>query len=122
MQQFKVTVPQHVKSGQMIRIRCPDGTEGDVQVPPGLKPGDSFVLDMQKTKSSTKFTWHIGRWDEIMPILLVTLWICLAGLLGFVMGVLYITAGHGDIGEAARDPEAPKLRPFLIGENPEQDL
>ena len=125
MQQFKVTVPSHVKAGQMIRIRCPDGTEGDVQVPPGVKPGETFVLDMPKTKNSFKlfgYNIRIPSWDGFMMALLGVIWLAVAGVLGFVAGVLYITAGHGDATEAAGDAEAPKLRPFLIGENPDQDL
>lgn len=44
--QFRVVIPNHVKAGQTIRIRCPDGTEGDVKVPKGLKQGDSFIFEM----------------------------------------------------------------------------
>mmetsp|Transcript_26535 Transcript_26535/g.44295 ORF Transcript_26535/g.44295 Transcript_26535/m.44295 type:complete len:177 (+) Transcript_26535:154-684(+) len=47
--QFRVTIPAHVKAGQVIRIRCPDGTEGDVKVPKGLRSGDSFVFEMPET-------------------------------------------------------------------------
>ena len=46
MMQFRVVVPPNVKQGQMLRIRCPDGTEGDVRVPKGLKPGNSFIFEM----------------------------------------------------------------------------
>ena len=44
--QFRVIIPSNVKPGQMLRIRCPDGTEGDVRVPKGLKPGNSFIFEM----------------------------------------------------------------------------
>lgn len=44
--QFRVIIPANVKPGQMLRIRCPDGTEGDVRVPKGLKPGNSFIFEM----------------------------------------------------------------------------
>ena len=44
--QFRVVIPANVKPGQMLRIRCPDGTEGDVRVPKGLKPGNSFIFEM----------------------------------------------------------------------------
>ena len=49
--QFRVVIPSHVKAGQLIRIRCPDGTEGDVKVPKGLKSGDSFIFEMPEKKS-----------------------------------------------------------------------
>ena len=29
-----------------MRIRCPDGTEGDVKVPKNLKAGDDFIFEM----------------------------------------------------------------------------
>lgn len=51
--QFRVTIPSHVKAGQVIRIRCPDGTEGDVTVPKGLRSGDSFVFEMGETILTT---------------------------------------------------------------------
>eukprot|EP00980_Cylindrotheca_fusiformis_P011817 scaffold2816_cov121-Cylindrotheca_fusiformis.AAC.33 len=44
--QFRVAIPESVKEGQTIRIRCPDGTEASVKVPKGLKPGDSFVFEL----------------------------------------------------------------------------
>mmetsp|Transcript_15439 Transcript_15439/g.22756 ORF Transcript_15439/g.22756 Transcript_15439/m.22756 type:complete len:152 (-) Transcript_15439:542-997(-) len=43
---FKVVVPPNVKPGQVLRIRCPDGTEGDVKVPKGIKPGAFFIFEM----------------------------------------------------------------------------
>mmetsp|Transcript_31470 Transcript_31470/g.72409 ORF Transcript_31470/g.72409 Transcript_31470/m.72409 type:complete len:141 (+) Transcript_31470:220-642(+) len=43
---FRVVIPAHVQAGNVIRIRCPDGTEGNVKVPQGLGAGDSFLLEM----------------------------------------------------------------------------
>lgn len=44
--QFRVVVPAYAKPGQMLRIRCPDGTEGDVCIPKNLKPNNSFIFEM----------------------------------------------------------------------------
>uniref|UniRef100_A0A6U6LE20 Uncharacterized protein n=1 Tax=Odontella aurita TaxID=265563 RepID=A0A6U6LE20_9STRA len=43
---FRITIPPNVKPGQTVRIRCPDGTEGDVRVPKNLKAGDDFIFEM----------------------------------------------------------------------------
>lgn len=43
---FRITIPTNVKPGQTVRIRCPDGTEGDVLVPKNLKAGDDFIFEM----------------------------------------------------------------------------
>mmetsp|Transcript_9690 Transcript_9690/g.21737 ORF Transcript_9690/g.21737 Transcript_9690/m.21737 type:complete len:161 (+) Transcript_9690:95-577(+) len=44
--QFRVIVPQGSKSGQTLRIRCPDGSMGDIAIPRGLKEGDTFIFQM----------------------------------------------------------------------------
>lgn len=44
---FRVQVPPGIRSGQILRIRCPDGYEGQVKVPKGLKEYDTFVLSME---------------------------------------------------------------------------
>jgi hypothetical protein len=45
--QFRVTVPDNAQPEMMIRIRCPDGTETMVNIPKGLRPGDTFVFELQ---------------------------------------------------------------------------
>jgi len=44
--QFRVMIPSNATPGQLLRIRCPDGTEADVRVPKGLTPGNSFIFEM----------------------------------------------------------------------------
>jgi len=44
---FRVEVPENAKAGNLLRIRIPDGTEGDVRVPPKTKPGESFIFEMK---------------------------------------------------------------------------
>jgi hypothetical protein len=44
--QFRVVIPANIHEGEIIRIRCPNGMEGEVRVPKGLKGGDSFVFEM----------------------------------------------------------------------------
>eukprot|EP00561_Arcocellulus_cornucervis_P012504 CAMPEP_0185804824 /NCGR_PEP_ID=MMETSP1322-20130828/3480_1 /TAXON_ID=265543 /ORGANISM="Minutocellus polymorphus, Strain RCC2270" /LENGTH=144 /DNA_ID=CAMNT_0028500815 /DNA_START=107 /DNA_END=541 /DNA_ORIENTATION=- len=43
---FNVIVPKGVHAGQTLRVRCPDGSMGDVKIPKGLKEGDSFIFEM----------------------------------------------------------------------------
>ena len=43
---FRVLVPKGVHAGQTIRVRCPDGSMGDVKIPKGLDPGDTFIFEM----------------------------------------------------------------------------
>lgn len=43
---FRVLVPKGVHAGQTIRVRCPDGSMGDVKIPKGLNPGDTFIFEM----------------------------------------------------------------------------
>jgi hypothetical protein len=56
--QFRVVIPEHVRSGQYIKVHCPpDGKgsvsrEAELRVPKGLKPGDSFVFDISDKDSS----------------------------------------------------------------------
>jgi len=109
---FRVVIPPHVSAGQTIRIRCPDGTVGDVKVPKGLKPGDSFIFEMpteamasNKSKSagdplkySSKKSNGKGFLDrEIVDIhdfamaLGVGLLIGGSIVFGFLVGVLYVT-------------------------------
>ena len=44
--QFRVVIPENDQAGQTIRIHCHDGTEANVKVPKGSKPGDSFIFEM----------------------------------------------------------------------------
>jgi hypothetical protein len=56
--QFRVVIPEHVRSGQYIKVHCPpDGKgsvsrEAELRVPKGLKPGDNFVFDISDKDSS----------------------------------------------------------------------
>ncbi|CAB9505520.1 expressed unknown protein [Seminavis robusta] len=56
--QFRVVIPEHVRSGQYIKVHCPPdgkgsvGREAELRVPKGLKPGDSFVFDISDKDSS----------------------------------------------------------------------
>jgi hypothetical protein len=49
--QFRVVIPEHVRSGQYIRVHAPTGAEVEMRVPKGLKPGDSFVFDISDSDS-----------------------------------------------------------------------
>ena len=56
--QFRVVIPEHIRSGQFIKVHCPPdgkgskGREAELRVPKGLKPGDSFVFDISDKDSS----------------------------------------------------------------------
>lgn len=43
---FRVLVPKGVHAGQTLRVRCPDGSMGDVKIPKGLREGDTFIFEM----------------------------------------------------------------------------
>lgn len=118
--QFRVVIPAHVKAGQLIRIRCPDGTEGDVTVPRGLKSGDSFVFEMPETetvgndnagtrstgnsdtsvprvaKSSSFLDREIINFQDFILALGIGLLIGVSIVLGFLMGVLFVTDPFDD--------------------------
>ena len=107
--QFRVSIPAHVKAGQVIRIRCPDGSEGDVKVPKGLKGGDSFIFEMptgnkkKKSVSSSKSSSNntkrnatfldreIASFHDFFMALAVGVVIGLSIVTGFLLGVLYVT-------------------------------
>jgi hypothetical protein len=95
--QFRVSIPDHVKAGQTIRIRCPDGSEGDVKVPKGLKGGDSFIFEMPKaqlTKGATKSSFldrEIANLHDFLTALVVGVGIGLSIVTGFIVGVLVVT-------------------------------
>jgi len=100
--QFRVLIPAHVKSGQMIRIRCPDGTEGDVKVPRGLASGDSFVFEMPEAiipaaEPQTKgfLDREIVDLEDFITALSVGLLIGLSIVFGFLAGVLVVTSDSG---------------------------
>lgn len=110
---FRVVIPDNVKEGQTIRIRCPDGTEADVKIPSGLKPGDSFVFDIsvdrltnpqalldtlkEKSKDSSQLRRKgflerdIVSMNDLLLALSVGLIIGLGIIVGFVVGILYAT-------------------------------
>lgn len=97
--QFRVVVPSNVKPGQMLRIRCPDGTEGDVRVPKGLKPGNSFIFEMPTEEKTSKpllsrpsfFDREIMDKQDFLNALAVGLCIGMSIVLGFLIGVLLVT-------------------------------
>jgi hypothetical protein len=137
--QFRVVIPDKCKPGQTIRIHCPDGTEANIKIPKGVKPGDSFIFELaadqlqnpkalldsikqkngavqlaattdgtgdgsrQKVPSSTSAqdkvaAAHSTFWDreivncqDFFFALSVGLVIGLAIILGFLMGILYVT-------------------------------
>lgn len=104
--QFRVSIPTHVKAGQVIRIRCPDGSEGDVKVPKGLKGGDSFIFEMptsgnnnKKKKSLSKSSnkrnsfldREIASFHDFFMALAVGVVIGMSIVTGFLLGVLYVT-------------------------------
>lgn len=95
--QFRVVIPSNVKENQIIRIRCPDGTEGDVKVPKGLKSGDSFVFEMPDAESErpTEIKGFLDReivnMQDFIMALVVGLFIGLSIIGGFLLGVLTVT-------------------------------
>jgi len=95
--QFRVVIPSQVKDGQIIRIRCPDGTEGDVKIPKGLKSGDSFVFEMPEAESERPaeikgfLDREIVNLQDFMMALAVGLFIGLSIVAGFLLGVLAVT-------------------------------
>lgn len=109
--QFRVSIPPHVKSGQSIRIRCPDGTEGDVKVPKGLKGGDSFIFEMPKqtTKASSKIQslqnlldQDISTLNDFAVAVAIGVIIGLSIVTGFVMGILYVTDAEEELGQCSQ--------------------
>ena len=125
---FRVVIPENVKEGQTIRIRCPDGTEADVKIPGGLKPGDSFVFDIsvdrltnpqalldtlkEKSKDSGNLTRRKGflerdivSMNDLLLALSVGLIIGLGIIVGFIVGILYATRnvqGNGSIMDSTK--------------------
>lgn len=91
--QFRVAIPEHVKAGQTIRIRCPDGSEGDVKVPKGLKGGDTFIFEMPKTTSikNSFLDREIATLNDFFMALAVGVVIGMSIVTGFLLGVLYVT-------------------------------
>lgn len=102
--QFRVTIPNHVKAGETIRIRCPDGTEGDVKVPRGLIPGESFIFEMpieafvtpsnpQEAVVEKKgfLDREMATMEDFIMALGVGLFIGGSIVLGFLFGILMVT-------------------------------
>lgn len=96
---FRVCIPESVKAGQTIRIRCPDGSEGDVKVPKGLTGGQSFIFEMPAVIPSKIEPKHKqGVWDvEIDSLydfgmaLIIGVGIGLSIITGFIIGILAVT-------------------------------
>ena len=120
--QFRVVIPETgVKAGQTIRIRCLDGTEANVKVPDGLKPGDSFIfelstdqlnnpqalLDNLQNKPKTTddddiLLKKIGFLDrdivnlqDLLLALAVGIIVGFGIIFGFMAGILYATRSSG---------------------------
>jgi hypothetical protein len=94
---FRVSLPEHVKAGMTIRIRCPDGSEGDVKVPKGLKGGDSFIFQMPKTEltkvtpKSSFLDREIATLHDFLMALVIGAGIGFSIVTGFIVGVLVVT-------------------------------
>jgi hypothetical protein len=86
MHQFRVTLPDHVKSGDTIRVQYPDGTEADVRVPSKLKGGDVWVLDKRGFLDR-----EIVTMQDCCVAMGVGLMIGCAIVVGFLCGVLSVT-------------------------------
>ena len=56
---FRVVMPPNAKAGQLLRIRAPDGTEGDVRVPKDVKAGETFIFEMEV--SDPYLTWETAQ-------------------------------------------------------------
>jgi hypothetical protein len=137
--QFRVVIPEHVKSGQTIRIHCPDGTEANVKVPDGLSTGDSFIFEMAvdqlkdpqalldslrdkypksaanadlmaATKKKGFLDREILNLQDFAMALSVGLVIGLGIVLGFLLGILYVTE------------DATTIRPKLVDMQIEYEL
>ena len=61
---FNVTVPKGVHAGQTLRVRCPDGSMGDVKIPKGLREGDSFIFEMSVPDETAVKEAHKARADS----------------------------------------------------------
>lgn len=108
--QFRAVIPDEVKPGERIRMKCPDGTVADVIVPAGLKAGETFVFELpvDQLKSPQKLLDFMqeessifgsmgfmsrniyGIRDVILALIMgviITYWT----VLGFFAGVLYAT-------------------------------
>jgi hypothetical protein len=115
---FRVTIPEHVKSGQTIRISCPDGTEANVKVPKGLKTGDSFIFELpteqlndpkslldsikQKGGSAVQdgkkgfMDSDIRNVQDFLVAISMGLFIGLGIIMGFCFGILYATQNYAE--------------------------
>jgi len=49
-----VEVPTGVNAGDLILAKCPDGTNVDVKVPEGLRPGDRFQLQIRQPQYNSE--------------------------------------------------------------------
>mmetsp|Transcript_41304 Transcript_41304/g.98906 ORF Transcript_41304/g.98906 Transcript_41304/m.98906 type:complete len:135 (+) Transcript_41304:263-667(+) len=124
---FNVTAPNTAQPGQTIRIRCPRQNETNlsnstievmVEIPTGLRPGDSFVFELppetSPTESSSKSTSKGGvvegirgkfedlarQHEEVVLAVGVGLVIGLSLIGGFMSGVLYSTNDFMNVEES----------------------
>ena len=123
---FRVTIPEHVKSGQTIRISCPDGTEANVKVPKGLKTGDSFIFEIstdqlndpkslmesiKKKKDTTKKGFmesDIRNLQDFLVASIFGLFIGFGIIMGFVFGILVITRNYAEPVGSLAMPSLPR--------------
>ena len=121
---FSVTVPNTAESGENMRIRCPrqnssnSNIEVMVEIPKGLKPGDSFMFELPPERSSTelaskstlkgsavegirgKFEDFTRQHEEVIFAVWLGLVIGLSLIGGFMSGVLYSTNDFLDFEES----------------------
>ena len=109
---FRVVLPDNVKSGQTVRIACPDGTETDIKVPKGLSSGDSFIFELsvdllknpeqileslQKQSNSGAtpptgfFDRDIANTKDLLLAIAAGITVGLGMVVGFLAGILYAT-------------------------------
>ena len=108
--QFRVVVPEDVKTGDKIRMKCPDGTEADTLVPSGHKPGDTFLIELpvEQLKSPQKIldvmlgysaasgsfgflSRNVSGLKDILLAAMIGIVIAYWTIFGFFAGVLYAT-------------------------------
>ena len=121
---FRVTVPNTAESGETVRIRCPRQNSSDsnievmVEIPKGLKAGDSFMFELPPETSPTELPMKSttkggivegirGRFDnltrqheEVIFAVWLGLVIGLSLIGGFMSGVLYSTNDFLDYEES----------------------
>ena len=46
MPKLQASVPAGAPPNALLRVRLPDGSEVNVRIPEGLKPGDEFIVEV----------------------------------------------------------------------------